>query len=355
MAKQSRRRFLAQASAALAAAQAFSKPLPNLEASEWVLWYKQPAKIWTDALPVGNGCLGAMVFGGVDEERLQLNEDTLWSGAPHEWNNPQASDALPDIRKAVLEDKNYKEADRLCHKMQGPYNESFQPLGNLRMKFSGLGEASEYRRELDLDSGVTQVSFEAGGVSYRRSVFCSAPDQVIVLRLSASKKGALTLTIRLDSLLQAKSEVLGAKGLRLRGKAPAHVEPNYVNSPNPVIYDASDGKGMRFECRLEVRHNGGKVASAGEDLQISGANEVTILLTAATGYRGFDQMPDKSADEIGGVCERRLLAVGQQKRRRIIAPSSGGPSITVSPHESRYRKVGSVNHADRCAIEGIRY
>src|SRR5450631_3044038 len=112
MAKQSRRRFIATVPAAFAAASAFEKPRDVQEASEWTLWYKQPAKIWTDALPIGNGRLGAMVFGGITEERLQLNEDTLWSGFPHEWNNARASEALPEIRRLVLEEKRYKDADQ---------------------------------------------------------------------------------------------------------------------------------------------------------------------------------------------------------------------------------------------------
>ena len=161
-----------------------------------------------------------MVFGGINEERLQLNEDTLWSGSPHDWNNAHASEVLPEIRKLVLEDKNYKEADRVCKKMQGPYNESYQPLGNLRIQFEGLQEATGYRRELDLDSGVAQVSFMADGASYRREVFCSAPDQVMVVRLSASKPGKLNFTLSLDTPLHGKGEAIGLKGMRLRGKAP---------------------------------------------------------------------------------------------------------------------------------------
>jgi alpha-L-fucosidase 2 len=102
--------------AALTAARSFGKSKVGAASSEWLLWYKQPAKIWTDALPVGNGRLGAMVFGGINEEHLQLNEDTLWSGSPREWNNPQASEALPGIRKLVLEEKRYKDADRACRR-----------------------------------------------------------------------------------------------------------------------------------------------------------------------------------------------------------------------------------------------
>jgi alpha-L-fucosidase 2 len=224
MGKQSRRSFIAQVPAA--ALTAFSEKRPALEASEWTLWYKQPAKIWTEALPVGNGRLGAMVFGGIDDERLQLNEDTLWSGSPRDWNNPRASDALPEIRRLVLDEKRYKEADHVCLGMQGPYNESYQPLGNLHLKFTRLAEAVEYRRELNLDTAIARVRFSAGAVSFTREVFCSAVDQVMVVHISANKAGALNFVVRLDSLLQSRSEALGPNELRLYGKAPARVEPN---------------------------------------------------------------------------------------------------------------------------------
>ncbi len=332
MAKQTRRRFIRQVPAALAATSAFGRSRSEPEASEWTLWYKQPAKIWTDALPIGNGRLGAMVFGEVDEDRLQLNEDTLWSGHPREWNNPQASEALPEIRKLVLEEKRYKNADRACKRMQGPYNESYQPLGNLHLKFSGLLAVSNYRRDLDLDSAVAQVSFTAGGVSYTRQVYCSAPDQVIVVELRASKPGKLNLTVTLDSLLQSASEPIGSNGLRLHGKAPAHVEPNYVDSANPVIYDDADGKGMRFECRVQVRHKGGKIEAADGGLRISAATHVTILLSAATGYRGFDLMPDLSADEIGTLNADRLRAAAKKSEAELR-------NRHISDHQSLFRRM----------------
>ncbi len=333
MTKQSRRRFIARASSALAAVRAFSKPKEEPDESEWALWYKQPAKIWTDALPVGNGRLGAMVFGGVAEERLQLNTDTLWSGFPHEWNNARASEALPEIRKLVLEEKRYKEADQACHRMQGPYNESYQPLGNLRIKFLNLPEARSYRRSLDFDSGLATVSFTAAGATYKREVFCSAPDQVLVVRLSASKTGSLDLQVTLDSLLRAKSEALGQAALRLTGKAPSHVAPNYVNAAEPVRYSDVDGQGMRFECRAQLRHKGGKVRAVDGELKVSGASEVTILLTAATGYGGFDQLPDHSAEEIGNACEEQLRAAAKKSDGELLGRH-------LADHQSLFRRVG---------------
>ncbi len=341
MGKQSRRSFIAQLAAGTFSKPAFSKARRpragksegDYEPSHWTLWYKQPAKIWTDALPVGNGRLGAMVFGGINEERLQLNEDTLWSGSPHDWNNPHASEVLPEIRRLVLEEKNYKEADRVCKKMQGPYNESYQPLGNLLLRFDGLVEATDYRRELDLEPGLARVNVTAGGVSYRREVFCSAPDQVMVVRLSASKPEKLNFTLALDTLLHGKAEPIGRKGLRLYGKAPSHVEPNYVSAADPVRWDEAEGKGMRFECRLEVRHKGGRVAAADGGLKISAANEVTIVLAAATGFKGFEQMPDRSAEEIGAACAERLQSVAKTTYDELLRRHA-------ADHNALFRRVG---------------
>ena len=121
------------------------------------LWYRQPAGKWSQAAAIGNGRLGAMVWGGVETERLQLNEDTLWSGGPKDWNNPKAKDVLPLVRKALFAGE-YVQADALCKQMQGPYTQSYQPLGNLYLDFGKGGEASAYRRELDLATGVATVT-----------------------------------------------------------------------------------------------------------------------------------------------------------------------------------------------------
>jgi alpha-L-fucosidase 2 len=300
--------------------------------SEWTLWYRQPAKVWTDALPIGNGRLGAMVFGGINEERLQLNEDTLWSGYPRDWNNPHASEVLPEIRKLVLEEQRYKEADRVCRQMQGIYNESYQPLGNLHLKREREAETNEYRRELDLDTGIARVVFSTGGVTFTREVFSTAPDQVIVLRISASLPNSLDFKVTLDSPLRSGSEAVGKNMLRLYGKAPAHVVPNYVEAKDPVVYDDAAGKGMRFECWLHARNKGGKIETSRDGLRIAGASEVTILLAAGTGYRGFEQMPDRSAEEIAKGCKDRLTAVAKKPYALLRADH-------IKDHQALFRRV----------------
>ena len=175
-----------------------------------------------------------MVFGGINEERLQLNEDTLWSGHPRDWNNPHASEVLPEVRRLVLQEQKYKEADGVCRRMQGPYNESYQPLANLHIKHEREAEVERVSSRVGLGLRVSRELFSPPECHIYAEVFCSAPDQVMVLRLSASLKGALDFTVTLDSPLRSNIEVVGENQLRLRGKAAAHVEPNYVDAKDPV-------------------------------------------------------------------------------------------------------------------------
>ncbi|HWR50943.1 MAG TPA: glycoside hydrolase family 95 protein [Bryobacteraceae bacterium] len=310
-----RRDFLA----AVPAAAALGAPVAGAPLS---LWYTKPAEKWTDALPVGNGRLGAMVFGGIAEERLQLNEDTLWSGHPREWNNPDAKQHLAEVRRLVLDEEDYQAADRLCQKMQGPYNQSYLPLGNLRLTFEGVNAATAYRRDLDLETAIARVTFRAGDAEFTREVFASAPDQVIVVHLTSSKPGRLTFTVALDSPVRSKPEPSGNDGLRLFGKAPAHVEPNYVRSDNPIVYDDAEGKGMRFEARVRAVAQGGTARVEGDRLRIEGANSVTLLLAGATGFRGSNRMPDTPAAEVSAACVNSLRAAAARPyaelRRRHI-------------------------------------
>ncbi|MFZ0428995.1 MAG: glycoside hydrolase family 95 protein, partial [Acidobacteriota bacterium] len=167
-------------------AQGLSEPASTRE-SDWVLWYRQPAQEWVEALPVGNGRLGAMIFGGVSRERIQLNEDTIWSGGRPRPAPPGAFRWLPEIRRLLFNGR-YSEAEDLVRdKLLTGYGEatSYQTLGDLLLDTVLQGEPQRYRRSLDLDSGIAATSFEIGGVTHRREVFSSAPDQVIVVHLSA--------------------------------------------------------------------------------------------------------------------------------------------------------------------------
>ena len=139
------------------------------------LWYRKPAQAWTEALPVGNGRLGGMIFGGVARDQIGLNEATLWSGGPREWNNPRAKEILPQVRQALFA-SDYAAADRLCHDMQGPYNQSYQPLGDLFLDFSDTDGYQNYSRELDLDRAVAIIHYELNIPSPKGEGFSEATE-----------------------------------------------------------------------------------------------------------------------------------------------------------------------------------
>ena len=284
---------------------------------EWTLWYKQPAKVWTEALPIGNGRLGAMIFGDEHTERFQINEDTLWSGPPGDWNNPHASEHLAAVRELVLKQQDYTQAGEVCKKMQGPFTESYQPLGNLYLKFADAGEVSDYRRQLDLSNALSRVSYKASEVTFTREAFSSAADQVIAIRLTADKPGSIDFTASFDSPILSMTACDNQYLLRLTGKAPKHVDPDYHGSANPVIYDARDGMGMRFECAARFVLEGGNASAADHTIVISGANAVTILIAAATGYRGFGAAPDSPADIIGSKCRATLDATSHKPYEQL--------------------------------------
>ncbi len=261
------------------------------------LWYRQPAQQWVEALPLGNGRLGVMVFGGPEQELLQLNESSLWSGGPAKASvNPGAATVLPQVRQALLQDQDYGRASQLVRQMQGLYSESYLPLGDVRLRQDLGGQPpTDYYRDLDLTTATATTRFTAGGVRYERTAFVSAPDNVLVLRLTSSQPGRLNLDLSARSLLRYRVAV-GAPGeLRVRGKAPAHVAPNYYNPPgqNPVVYeDASGCNGMRFEYRLQATAKHGTVTTDTAGVHVRQATEVVVLVSAATSFNGFDKCPD---------------------------------------------------------------
>ena len=302
---------------------------PALAAPEHLLRYEKPAQKWVEALPVGNGRLGAMVFGGIAGERLQLNEATLWSGGPKDWNNPGARAVLPQVRAAIFAGL-YKEAEELCKKMQGPYTQSYQPLGDLHLDFGGSATVAAYERSLDLDRAVATTRYRAGDATITREVFASFPDQLIVVRLTADRPGALSFAATLDSLLQHESPAATGTTLILRGQAPAHSDPNYVrNTPIPVRYD---GEGMRFEIHLEVRAEGGTAKAEAATVKVERANHVTLLLSAATSFNGFDKSPAREGRDARALARQPLAAATARSAADLL-------SRHVADHQALYRRV----------------
>lgn len=277
------------------------------------LWYKSAAQKWVEALPVGNGRLGAMVFGGVGRERLALNEDTLWSGEPTDWNNEFAFESLEYVRRAVFRGK-YREADQLTQRMQGPFNQSFLPLGDLYIDFEAAGEATEYTRELDLETAVAKVRYRIGDAVFTREVIASYPDDVIAVRLECDKPGKLNFAVSMQSQLRFSARTEGADTIVISGRAPKNVEPSYLgNVENPVVYDdGPNPMGMRFEARAKVIAEGGKVGADAHGVHVKGADAATILISMATSFNGFDKSPSREGKDESAAAKKPLEKAGKK-------------------------------------------
>ena len=296
------------------------------------LWYQQPARNWVEALPIGNGRLGAMIFGGIAEERLQFNEDTLWSGGPKERNNPEARTVLPEVRRLIFAG-DYANATALAQRMQGPYVQSYQPLGNLylSLKLSPDAQPVQYYRDLNLDQALATTRFQLGGITYTRTVFASFPDQVIVLRLTASQPGSLSFTARLDSEL--RHSVMPGEGdiLILKGQAPAHVEPSFRGDvPNAVIYD--DQNGMRCELHLKVIVDDGSTTIDAEALHVTEASAVTLLLSAGSSYNGYERSPAHEGVDPAKIAAEKLNAAASQSYETLVERH-------INDHQSLFQRV----------------
>lgn len=296
------------------------------------LWYRQPATQWVEALPVGNGRLGAMVFGGVATERLQLNEDTLWSGPTLTWNTPDAQAALPAVREAIFAG-DYVEADRRAKALQGAFTQSYQPLGDLHLHFAHGDSTTAYRRDLDLDSATATTQYTVDGVTYTRTVFASTPDQVIVMRLTCDQPGKLTFTARLSSLLRHGVSAADRATLLLTGKCPAHVEPSYRPIEPAIIYaEEESGPGLNFTAALTAVPTSGTVHTDGAGLHVANADAVTLYLTAASGFTDFDQIPGRSGAEVAATVQAALRVVAGKAYEELLAAH-------LADHQALFRRV----------------
>ncbi|MHC4243568.1 MAG: glycoside hydrolase family 95 protein, partial [Planctomycetota bacterium] len=286
------------------------------------LWYRQSAQKWAQALPVGNGRLGAMVFGGAEHEQLQFNDDTLWAGKPHEYQHEGAVEYLPAVRKLLFEGKQ-REAERLAmeHMMSVPLRqEKYQPFGDLRLYFPGHDEPADYRRELDIDSGIAKVSYRISDAIFTREVFSSFPDQVIVVRLTCNKPGRLTFSAKLDSP-HGDTRILKVdkNKLALRGQLHEYIE-NRTKIKRPSV--------LKFEAQLSAKARGGKVTVDSEKIDVKGADEVTLILAAATSFKNF----------------RDVSAEPQQRCREVLKKIKGKSyqklrQRHIKDHRSLFRRV----------------
>ncbi|MEX2299627.1 MAG: glycoside hydrolase family 95 protein [Bryobacterales bacterium] len=287
--------------------------LPAIAPAEHRLWYRQPAAEWNEALPVGNGRLGAMVFGGVAKERIQLNEDTVWAGEKRDRNNPQGAAAIPRIRKLLFEGR-AAEAQDLAEKavVSTPLRlPPYQPLGDLTLEFAGLGEVSGYRRELDLATAIARTEFQANGARFTREVFSTPVDGVLVVRLSSDQPGRITFSAALSRERDARSQAAGPERIAIDGQAI------------PDERHAGERKtGVKFYGLLQAVADGGTISSAGGILRVDNADSATLLFAAATNYR----VPDPAAE-----CER-VLAAGAK-------PFEDLRSAHIASHQKLFDRV----------------
>jgi len=253
------------------------------------LWYNQPAQYFEESLVLGNGTMGASVFGGVNSDKIYLNDATLWSGGPVNPDmNPEAYKTLPALREA-LRKENYKLADELNRKLQGSYSQSFAPLGTLFIESNHAGAPHNYYRELNIGDAVSKVRYEINGITFTREYFISHPDRVMVIRLTSSRKGELSFDLRFESLLKyrlsSSNNVLKAKGY-----APICALPSYLRDvPDAVIFDAN--KGTRFTAVTKIRSADGEIVATDTTLGLRNGTEAIIFISVATSFNGFDKDP----------------------------------------------------------------
>jgi len=316
----------------------------KLTAADPVLWYRHPAQKWGDALPVGNGRLGGMVYGGVTKEHIQLNEDTIWNGKKRDRINPEALKALPEVRRLLFEGKP-KEAETLeDKKMMGIPNRQppYQPLGDLNIEFHGQDNATDYRRELNLAAGVVRVTYRVGDAKFTREVFASTPDQVLVVRIASDKPGRLSFHATLTRSQDSQTTAVGQDSLILRGEAIAHTNfwatPNLKPDQLKAEMDQLEPTGVKFHAVLRAVNEGGHVEISGSDLVVTNANAVALLLVAATDYRGGDP---------AAACDQYMAHVSKSFATL--------KSAHVADHEKLFRRVDiqMAPAADAAAIESL--
>ena len=287
------------------------------------LWYTKAADQWLWALPIGNGHLGAMIYGGVIDEHIQFNEDTLWRGKPHDYANPSAFQYLKKIQKLIFDGKP-KEALALATSkfMQNPVSAMpYMPFGNLRLHFPGHNNFSNYRRDLDLDSAVASVSYRSNNVNYRREVFASYPDKVIAIHLTADHTGHISFTLKMDSPHHgSKSTIIGTDTLSLTGEV--------------------ESGGLKFEARAHVVAVGGKTTAATDTVTVEKADNVTIFLVAATSFKNFKDISANPAERV----KTQLTALS---KRNYISILNGH----MTDHRRLFRRVSlDLGHTSRADL-----
>jgi alpha-L-fucosidase 2 len=293
-----------------------------------ILWYGQPAVKWVDALPFGNGRLGGMVFGGVEKEHIQLNEDTVWNGRKRDRINPEAAKFLPEVRRLLFEGKPLEATKLEDEKLMGiPTRQPpYQPLGDVTLTFAGHENVQDYRRELDLATGIVRVTYRIGNARFTREVFASAPDQAIVMRFSSNEPSRISVRIELSREQDSRIIAVQPDRLVMTGEAIAHTNAWITPNLNPERLAAEraqlEGTGVKFQAALRAQATGGTISVDGNQLSVTKADALTILLVAATKYRGGDPAL---------ACERSLSG--------LTRPFAQLRSAHIADHQALFNRV----------------
>jgi alpha-L-fucosidase 2 len=298
-------------------------------AGDAVLWYRRPAPQWDHALPLGNGRLGAMMFGNVNRERIQLNEQTLWMGGPRDTSNPDARANLGEVRKLLFAGRPveaYAVAERSL--MGRPFRlEAYQTLGDLRLWFDHETPHTDYRLELDLDTAIARLTYRTGGVRYTRELFVSHAAQAIVMRIAADAPGRVSMSTWIERTQDASTLIARADRLNLTGAL-------------------GGGRGLAFQASVKVIPEGGRLESFPERIHAEGANAITLVVTAATAYGGRDprHASDRALAAASAVPYERLKAehvADHQRLFRRVALELGRPDAETAalPTDERLERV----------------
>jgi alpha-L-fucosidase 2 len=275
-------------------------------ANSTTLWYRQPAKEWVEALPLGNGRLGAMVFGGVDHEQLQLNQDTIWAGGPYDPVNPDAFDGLAEARQLIFAGKQ-SEADKVISDkvMAKPLRQApYQTLGSLLLDFPvDAADVTEYRRSLDIDTAIASTMFKSNGVTFTREYFCSARDQAIVIHLTADAPGKIDFSGTMKSLQPDSQVAVHGGDLILTGTGGKH--------------DTNPGQ-VKFESIVRVRIDGGTITADSSRIAVAHADAVTLLISCGTNYVNWhDLTADPHIGALGDLNAAAALSYDQLRSRHV--------------------------------------
>jgi alpha-L-fucosidase 2 len=308
----------------------------NTQAQRSTIWYKSPAASWTEALPLGNGRIGAMVFGGAEEEHLQLNENTLYSGEPSQtYRNVKITpESFQQVMALLKEEKNAAVDEYVRKNWLGKLHANYQPLGDLFVRVQAPGSVTDYKRSLDLREAVHRVEYKKNGVSFRRETFLSHPDSVLVMRFTADKP-MMNISIRMGSVHPTATSTISAKRLLLNGQAPGYSSRRTLEQiegwkdqyKHPQLFDAqgkrkfqklnlygaeADGLGMFFQAGIALQKTDGVVSYKDSMLEVSGCSELILVLSAATSFNGFQKSPSKEGLD-PAVINARILNKALQR------------------------------------------